>query len=132
MNRALFTSTSASVGAYNRVSMNTTTKTVGRYKPSPTDFIGSFYAVLHRWRSEIAFISDPDKIAEHPSFKALVTNADLVLPLIIDELRKEPSYLVWVLDDAFDEHPYLSSQIGNLTEMSNAWIAWAERNGRTL
>ena len=96
------------------------------------DFIHSFYAVLRRWKSETAFISDPDLITSHPSFVALVDNAELVTPLIIQELREHPSLLVWVLDEAFDETPYLPSDAGNIRAMSDAWIAWAARNGRTL
>jgi hypothetical protein len=86
---------------------SSTSKSGGRYEPSPTDFISSFYAVLNRWRSETAFESDPDRITAHSSFAALVRHADLVCPLIIQELRMAPSKLVWVLDDAFPhEIPY--------------------------
>ena len=62
----------------------------------------------------------------------MVQNAELVTPLIIDELRRAPSLLVWVLDDAFPERPYPPSATGNIKEMTNAWIAWAEKNGRVL
>lgn len=103
-----------------------------KYKPTPYDFIHSFYAVLNRWQSETAFLSDPEKITAHQSFAALVENARLVTPLIIEELKTRPSILVWVLDDAFGETPYPSSDIGNIRAMSEAWIAWAERNGFTL
>lgn len=111
---------------------STSSRALGRYKPTPLDFIHSFYAVLRRWKSETAFVSDPDKITSHPSFLALVDNAKIVAPLIIEELRERPSLLVWVLDDAFGETPYKKSDIGNIRAMSEAWIAWAERNGRTL
>lgn len=108
-------------------------KSAGRYGRSSTDFIRSFYAVLNRWRSETAFLSDPDQITAHPSFSALVAHADLVCPLIIQELRMAPSKLVWVLDDAFpNESPYGSAAIGDFEAMANGWIAWAENNGRTL
>lgn len=106
--------------------------TRGEYSASSTDFINSFYAVLRRWRSETAIYSDPDKITSHPSFLAMVQNADLITPLIIEELRQSPSQLVWVLDDAYGEQPYAPNSTGNIREMTNAWIAWAERNGRVL
>ena len=130
---ATYVSTSfggASGRIYKRPS--TSSKGLGRYKATPIDFIRSFYAVLRRWKSETQFISDPDMITSHPSFTALVDNAILVTPLIIEELRDHPSLLVWVLDDAFDETPYSPSDAGDIRAMSDAWIAWAERNGRTL
>lgn len=110
----------------------TSSRSRRRYRPTPFDFINSFYAVLNRWQSETAFLSDPEKITAHPSFKALVENAPLVAPLIIDELKSQPSLLVWVLDDAFEDKPYPESEMGNIRAMSEAWIAWAERNGCTL
>jgi hypothetical protein len=90
----------------------------------------SFYAVLRRWRTETAFLSDPDKVTTHPSFLALVRHADIATSLIIDELRQQPSLLVWVLDDAFSsDRPYGEADVGDIEAMTNAWIAWAERDG---
>ncbi|WLA78990.1 hypothetical protein [Bradyrhizobium elkanii] len=114
-------------------SRQTASKSSGRYEASSIDFISSFYAVLNRWRSETAFESDPDSITAHPSFAALVEHADIVCPLIIQDLRMAPSNLVWVLDDAFpNETTYSPSDVGDFVAMSNGWIAWAEMNGRTL
>jgi hypothetical protein len=110
----------------------TSSASYGKYTSSPADFINSFYAVLRRWRSETAIYSDPDKITGHPSFSALVKNAVLVTPLIIEDLRTKPSLLVWVLDDAFTDKPYPKSSTGNIREMANAWIAWAKNHGHVL
>jgi hypothetical protein len=119
-------------GRYFRSPRTSSSSSGGTYKPSPLDFIGSFYAVLNRWQSETAFLSDPDEITNHPSFKALVENAKLVLPLIIAELKIRPSLLVWVLDDAIGDSPYPESAVGDIRAMSEAWIAWGESNGFTL
>jgi hypothetical protein len=117
----------STAGSY-RLSSSTSSRSVGTYRPSPSDFISSFYAVLRRWQSETKFISDPNKITGHPSFKAIVANADKVKDLIVDELKREPSFLVWALDDAFNEKPYPQSAIGNIKQMTEAWILWADRN----
>lgn len=101
----------------------------GVYKPSPADFINSFYAVLRRWKSETAFESNPEKIVSHPSFEALVNNAETIAPLILYELKKQPSHLVWALEEAFHERPYAEADQGNIRAMSEAWVAWGETNG---
>lgn len=62
----------------------------------------------------------------------MVENASLIMPLIIDELRVNPSILVWVLDEAYPDRPYDENVAGDITQMSNAWIAWAERNGSSI
>ena len=110
----------------------TTSHSNGTYTASPSDFISAFYSVLRRWRSETAFCSDPDKITAHPSYKALVQNAHLVTDLIIDDLRVSPSLLAWVLDDAYPaDRPYSEDAIGDIVQISNAWILWAERRGQS-
>ncbi len=109
---------------------STSSHSNGTYTSSPSDFISAFYAVLRRWRSETAFCSDPDEITAHPSYKALVQHAPLVTDLIIDDLRISPSLLVWVLDDAYPDRPYPEDAIGDIVQMSNAWISWAERRGQ--
>lgn len=126
----------STIGGYGKYreqpSRSTASASSGQYQPSPLDFINSFYAVLRRWESETAFISNPDEITSHPSFRALVENADTVVSLIIGELKQHPSFLVWVLDDAFGERPYPDEAMGDIPAMTEAWIAWAERNGRTI
>jgi hypothetical protein len=96
------------------------------------DFVQRFYSLLNIWRSDTAFFSDPDLIVAHPAFQALVELAGDIVPLAIEDLRARPSNLVWVLDDAIGEVEYPRDIIGDLVAMSNAWIDWAERNGRTL
>ena len=110
----------------------TTSSSSGAYQPAPTDFIDLFYAALSRWQSETFFVSDPDALAKHPSFKFMVANAELIMPLVIEELRTNPSPLVWVLDEAFSEKPYSQHDVGDIKAMTEAWITWAEKNYRVL
>lgn len=95
--------------------------------------MSSFYAVLERWQAETGFYSDPAKIMAHPSFQALVQNARMASPLILAELRKEPSLLVWVLEDAFPgERPYPDAMVGDIKAMTDAWLTWGNQHGRNL
>ena len=109
------------------------TRSYGHYQARPMDFLGSFQAVLERWMDETAFCSNPSDITSHPSYRALVQNAQVAAPLILAELRKGPSPLVWVLDDAFpSERPYAYDKVGDLEEMTQAWLAWGDQRGRDL
>ncbi|WP_155905030.1 hypothetical protein [Methylopila sp. M107] len=126
---ALNTSLTGRSGRYEFDREATASKSSGTYSPEPNDFIHSFYAVLHRWESETQYTSDPEVLTSHPSFDAIVKNAELVLSEIISELSRKPSPLVWALDDAYpEEQPYTPDAIGDLTAMSEAWIQWAEHH----
>lgn len=105
---------------------NTNTSSVGIYKPKADDFLGSFFAVLNRWKSETRFLSDPAAISDHPSFKALVDNAGKVLPLIKMELTREPSLLIWVLEDHFGQNPYTPGDEGDIAKQTNRWITFLD------
>ncbi len=117
---------------YNPRRQTYNSKSSSVYKPTRSGFLRSFYAVLQRWQSETMFTSSPIKKTSHPSYRALVDNARLVTPLIIEELRKNPSPLVWVLEEAYKIHPYSDSDIGDIEATSKAWVIWAENNGQTL
>ena len=135
MNATVRLSTSfASRGNYQNAQRRSNyTESRGTYHPSSADFIASFYAVLNRWKSETAFLSDPEKITSHPSFKAISANIGEVFPLIIAELKLGPSLLVWSLEDYFNERPYPEEELGDISAMTEAWIAWADRNhGRPI
>ena len=125
-------STGNTIGRRMRASTSSSSRASGVYKRTPYDFINSFFAVLHRWRQETAFESNADVITSHVSYRALVENADAVTPLIVEELRRNPSKLVWVLEDAFKITPYDPENAGDIEAMSESWIAWAEKNGRAL
>ncbi len=128
MNMALHRKINAAVsGNYTRRTQ-TATKSYGHYTPSNRDFISSFYAVLRRWESETKFNSNPNEITAHPSYLALVQNAGLVLNLIKDELQRHPSFLVWVLEDHFDERPYVEGDQGDIDKMTDRWLSYLERS----
>ena len=99
------------------------------YTPRKEDFVGSFRAVLERWIGETQFLSNPDLATAHPSFDALVENAGLVLTQIKGELMRGPSNLVWVLEDFFNQAPYSTDEIGNISVMSMRWVAFLEERG---
>ena len=118
-----------SEGRYDRASRVTASKTAVRYDPTGSDFVGSFYGVLRKWQRETAFLSDPSEIVRNPSYQALVTNGKQVTPLIINELKRTPSLLVWVLEDTYGIQPYSQDDAGNIPAMTDAWLSWAERSG---
>lgn len=108
---------------------NSNTKSRGMYVAKPTDFSASFPAVLNRWRNETQFMSDPSRKIEHPSYVAMVKNAGLVLDLIKNELRREPSNLVWVLEDHFGIEPYEEDDAGDVIKQTERWLVFLGENG---
>jgi len=68
-------------------------------------------------------------VTEHPSYRALVENAEKVLPFIRMELAREPSHLVWVLEDYYGTDPYAPGDEGDVAKQTNRWLAYLDANG---
>jgi len=54
---------------------------------------------------------------------------DAALPLIFQELRREPDHWFWALKAITGEDPVAESDRGRLDKMTTAWLKWAEQNG---
>jgi hypothetical protein len=44
------------------------------------------------------------------------------LPLILDELRREPDHWFWALESITEEHPVPPEDAGRVQAMAAAWI----------
>ena len=67
--------------------------------------------------------------SKHGSFVSIVNIGELAIPLILDELRVEPSLLFLALRRITGEDPVSPSDRGNIKSMVDAWLAWGKRNG---
>lgn len=99
----------------------------GRYSKTPPDYVDRFYSLLHCWQSETFYISSTPELIRHPAFQAIVQMGEPVIPLLLREIRQEPSMLTLALNLITGETPYSSDDRGNVKAMADAWISWAER-----
>lgn len=102
-------------------------KSVGRYTSTPTDYIDRFYSLLRKWQSETYYVSSSEDLRRHAAYRSIVRMGPSVVPLIVDELRREPSLLIMALHDITGISPFAESDRGNIKAMTDCWIAWAER-----
>src|SRR5688500_17865695 len=86
----------------------TALSSTGHYTASRSDFIRQFYSALSKWRSATAFMSNPDDVLDNAAFRAIVSVGPPSVSLIMAELTREPSLLVWALEEIVGERPYPS------------------------
>lgn len=101
----------------------------GRYKPTSVDYVSKFYSLLSKWRSETYFVSSPSKLQEHQSFKEILELGEKVIPLILLEMKEKPSLIMMALAKISGVVPYDPSEKGDLKAMTDAWLAWGQRQG---
>ncbi len=52
-----------------------------------------------------------------------------VVPLILEELRREPDQWFWALESITEQNPVSSDAVGKVRQMAQAWIEWGKQQG---
>jgi len=104
--------------------------TYARYNKSEDDYVQEFYRLLRKWRYETLTSSSGTEMISRQEFTRIVALGKKAVPLIIDEIRTNPDYVMAALPLITNEDPVPDNVRGNMTEMANAWIAWYEREKR--
>ncbi len=81
------------------------------------------------WNAETAHLSSASKIIGHPAFREIVNMGEPVVPLLLRDLEKEPSFWVWVLWEITGADPVPPSDRGNIAKMTDAWLCWGRAKG---
>ena len=61
----------------------------------------AFFEDLKKWKEETMGLSSINRIISNKNFQWIISNSRLVVPLIIEEIDKNPSILVWSLNIIF-------------------------------
>ena len=83
-----------------------------------------FTHLVQRWKKDTQFCSSPVEMAIHPAYQQIIGMGPAVLPLIFNELAKEPDDWFWALAAITGENPVPVSSEGRLDEMVEAWLQW--------
>src|SRR5437762_5189984 len=85
-----------------------------------------FRRLAAQWKADTLVLSDPGKIMGHPAMRAIIAMGEDVVPIILRDLRDEPSLLVWALPKIVGVNPPFD---GNNDKMIEAWLLWGRDKG---
>ncbi len=88
-----------------------------------------FRALVRKWKEDTQFLSSITDMAIHPSYQQIIGMGKDALPLLVDELRREPDHWFWALEAITGENPVPVTDRGNVAKMTQAWLNWAEQQG---
>jgi len=92
-------------------------------------YVIEFYNLVTTWRNETQIAPTAVDLAMHPAYQRIIGMGNKVVPLLLRELEERPDHWFWALESITGAHPILPSQQGNIPQMSDAWLKWAEENG---
>src|SRR5262245_49980008 len=93
----------------------------GHYKQHAEDYVARFSKLVRKWRADTAYTSSATEMFEHPAFIEIVGMGDIVVPLIIEEIERQPDLLVGALTRITGENPVAAGDRGNVYAMAIAW-----------
>jgi len=87
-----------------------------------------FQDLSQQWKFETGHMSIASQIAMHPAYQRIIAMGEQAIPLILEDLRKEPHHWFWALSALADCAPIIPEKDkGNIRAMSDAWIEWGKR-----
>jgi len=99
------------------------------YMPTQESALNArFRELAKRWKDETLDMSSLSDIITHPAYLQIIAMGRKALPLLLDQLRNEPDHWFAALSAISNHNPVPPQQAGNLDQMTEAWLAWAEQS----
>jgi hypothetical protein len=88
-----------------------------------------FRRLAAEWKQESGYLSDSRKMAMLRPYQAIIGMGLPVVPLILEELRREPDHWFWALEALTEANPVPEEARGYVDRMASAWVEWGKREG---
>src|SRR5438552_2342256 len=88
-----------------------------------------FHRLAADWKAKSRFLSNTAQMALLRPYQAIIGMGMPVVPLILEELQREPDQWFWALEAITEENPVPAEAAGNVRQMALAWIEWGQKRG---
>lgn len=88
-----------------------------------------FERLAAKWKVESRFLSNTVQIAMLDSYQRIIGMGEPAVPLILEEMERDPRQWFWALQAITEEDPVPPGSRGNVKEMAQAWIDWGHARG---
>jgi hypothetical protein len=88
-----------------------------------------FQQLARQWKADARYMSNTAQMAMLRPYQRIIGLGPPAVPLILEELRREPNHWFWALESITDENPVPPQDIGYLDKMTQTWINWGVNEG---
>jgi hypothetical protein len=88
-----------------------------------------FQALAAQWKEKSRYLSNTAQMAMLKPYQQIIGMGDRVVPLILEELQREPDHWFWALEAITQENPVPPESAGKVGQMAAAWISWGKARG---
>jgi hypothetical protein len=82
-----------------------------------------------QWKAESVHMSNVAQMALLKSYQSIIGMGDAAVPLLLEELQREPDNWFWALEAITLENPVPAEANGRIDEMASAWVEWGRAKG---
>ena len=88
-----------------------------------------FQRLCTEWKQQSPYLSNTAQMATLRPYQRIIGMGPAAVPLILEELRREPDQWFWALEAITEENPVPPEAAGKVREMSRAWVDWGKARG---
>ena len=97
--------------------------------PTPADVRDRFRRLAAEWKDQSRYLSNPAQMAMLRPYQRIIGMGWPVVPLLLDELRRDPDQWFWALEAITEENPVPPADVGHVRRAAAAWVAWGAARG---
>jgi hypothetical protein len=104
-----------------------TSQTLTSGKVAPSDVLAErFFSLVNKWKNETGHFSVIARRYENPAYKAILEMKSPAIPLILNELKRNPDRWFSALEKLTGANP--AKDAVNFYEAVDQWVAWGIAN----
>jgi len=88
-----------------------------------------FAELVKQWKAERGPTSSAARMAKIPAYQKIIAIGKPAIPLLLDELKREPDHWFFALHAITGENPVPEKDNGKIADMAKAWLAWGKSRG---
>jgi hypothetical protein len=88
-----------------------------------------FRRLAAEWKEQSRYLSNSAQMAMLRPYQRIIGMGLPAVPLILEELRREPDHWFWALEAITEQDPVPPEARGKVRLMAQAWIQWGEEQG---
>lgn len=88
-----------------------------------------FAQLVAQWKARSQHMSNTAQMAMLQPYQQIIGMGAPAVPLILQELQREPDHWFWALEAITQENPVPPEAAGRVPQMAEAWINWGKQRG---
>jgi len=98
-------------------------------KTSQENIQNRFQRLTREWKERSKYLSNTAQMSMLRPYQQIIGMGESAVPLILEELQREPDHWFWALEMITEENPVPAAAAGKVRQMAQAWIEWGKKKG---